>query len=88
MKKLLWWLLVLMMVVGLLAGCGTSSVEQEGADTGSNASMFIKVESDTYWNVVYHRDTKVMYAVSEGSYNRGTFTLLVDADGKPLLWEG
>ncbi|MBE6924800.1 MAG: hypothetical protein E7466_06155 [Ruminococcaceae bacterium] len=87
MKKIFGWLLALVMVLAL-AGCGTSSVEQEGADTGSNASMFVEVESAMNWYVVYHRDTKVMYAVSDGSYNHGTFTMLVDADGKPLLWEG
>jgi hypothetical protein len=28
-----------------------------------------------------------MYAVSSGAYNGGTFTLLVDENGKPMLWE-
>lgn len=32
-------------------------------------------------------EAKVMYAVSYGTSNCGTFTLLVDADGKPMLWE-
>lgn len=36
--------------------------------------------------IVYDKDTKVMYSVSNGVYNRGTLTLLVDADGKPLLY--
>lgn len=31
---------------------------------------------------------KVMYAVSGGAYNNGTFTLLVNPDGTPMLWEG
>ena len=29
---------------------------------------------------------KVMYAVSDGTYNHGNFTLLVDANGNPLLY--
>lgn len=29
-----------------------------------------------------------MYAVSHDTNNNGTFTLLVDKDGKPLIWEG
>ena len=37
--------------------------------------------------IVYHKETKVMYAVSCGSYNYGNLTVLVDADGKPMLWE-
>lgn len=33
------------------------------------------------------KETGVMYAVSNGGYNSGTFTLLVDENGKPLIWE-
>lgn len=51
-------------------------------------SMFVIVENHTFLDVVYHKDTKVMYAVSTGSYNLGTFTLLVDADGKPMIYDG
>ena len=87
MKRIFVWLLALVTVLALV-GCGTSNVEQEGADTVSNASMFVEVERDVYWYIVYHRDTKVMYTVSDGAHNRGTFTLLVDADGNPLLWRG
>ncbi len=37
--------------------------------------------------VVYHVKTRVMYAVSEGFCNHGTFTLLVNPDGKPMLYK-
>lgn len=37
--------------------------------------------------IFHHRETKVMYAVSGGTYNRGNFTLLVNSDGSPMLWE-
>lgn len=47
-----------------------------------------EVEDMSTWKVVYHKKTKVMYAVSDGSYNYGTFTLLVNADGTPMIWEG
>lgn len=50
--------------------------------------MFVEIESTMYWSVVFHRDTKVMYAVSEGDKNYGTFTLLVNPDGTPMIWEG
>lgn len=62
-----------------------------GVETAKNeddTSMFVEVENTTLWKVVYHKDTKVMYVVSTGSYNHGTFTLLVDADGKPMIYEG
>ena len=38
--------------------------------------------------VVYDKDTMVMYTVSEGKYNSGNLTLLVDENGKPLLYQG
>ena len=65
--------------------CGCTRVKKEEL---ADVSRFVCVEDKYEWKVVYDRYTRVMYAVSQGSYNRGTFTLLVDADGKPLLWNG
>jgi hypothetical protein len=65
-----------------LTGC--SEVE----DKSSDISEFVIVEITNSWRVVYHKKTKVMYVVSDGTYNRGTFTLLVNADGTPMIWEG
>lgn len=62
-----------------------------GVETAKNeddTSMFVEVENTTLWKVVYHKDTKVMYVVTTGSYSHITFTLLVDADGKPMIYEG
>ncbi|MEG0453758.1 MAG: hypothetical protein RR559_00070 [Bacteroides sp.] len=50
-------------------------------------SMFVEVERTGRWRVVYHRDTKVMYTVSSGAYNMGSFTLMVDPDGDPMIYE-
>ena len=66
-----------------LSGC-VANVETEKT---KEESMFVMVEETLVWSVVYHRESKVMYAVSGGSYNGGTFTLLVNADGSPMLWE-
>lgn len=59
----------------------------ETAKSEDGASMFVLVERARDWYVVYHKNTKVMYAVSAGTRNYGMFTLLVDADGKPMLYE-
>lgn len=45
------------------------------------------IERTDYWKVVYDRETKVMYTVSCGGYNRGNFTILVDQNGNPLLYD-
>ena len=81
MKRIIAIVLILLM----LAGC--AKVERASKDP-VNVSRFMMVENCDPWRIVVDRETKVMYAVSIGQYNRGTFTLLVDADGKPLLWEG
>lgn len=69
----------------LLFGCGANGTESQVVD--GKASMFVHVEDGPTWDVYYHRDTKVMYVVSDGSYNYGTFTVLVNPDGSPMLWE-
>ena len=46
------------------------------------------MEEGSKWMVVVDTKTGVMYSVSNGGYNHGTFTLLVDAEGKPLIYDG
>lgn len=87
-------LIILVMIVSLLfglVGCNTTKqLTQEDLDNGSRSeySMFIELEQGSVYSIVYHKDTKVMYAISNGSYNFGTFTVMVNADGSPMLYEG
>lgn len=72
-----------------LIGCGTP-IERVDEKPQKPVSMFIIVEGsgmDSY-RIVYHRDTKVMYAISCGGYNAGNFTVLLNPDGSPMIWEG
>lgn len=72
-----------------LIGCGTAH-EQIDEKPQKPVSMFVVIEGhgvDSY-RIVYHRDTKVMYAISAGTYNFGNFTVLVNPDGSPMIWEG
>ncbi len=80
MKKVLAIVIVLLMLVGCAK---TEKVKEQ-----SFVSRFMTVESTNAWRIVVDRETRVLYAVSLGMYNIGVFTVLVDADGKPLLWEG
>lgn len=84
MKKIL---LLVMAVIGLSA-CAPSTVESIVQLKGDQPSRFIEVEHSNFWVVVYDKETLTMYVVSNSGYNHGNFTLLVDADGKPLLWDG
>lgn len=86
MKKIA-LMIVLVLLALCLAGCG-AEVERQTQAQNIIKSIFVIVE-DTYdWKIVYDRETKVMYAVSDGTYNQGNFTVLVNADGTPKLWEG
>ena len=86
MKKALLIVCILVLCFAL-AGCGPP-VERQTQASNEVKSMFVLVEKASLWCVVYDRETKVMYAVSYATYNRGTFTMLVNADGTPKLWKG
>lgn len=77
MKRLIFAFVLLSFV-----GCGNPEQMKE------EHPYFGIVEKSSAWCVVYDRRTKVMYVYPHGYNNTGTFTVLVDADGKPLLWEG
>lgn len=72
-----------------LTGCIDADTERASNSEGESAkSMFVEVEETAYWKIVYDRETKVMYAVSSYSSGAGKFTLLVNTDGTPKLWDG
>lgn len=81
MKKVIAILLILLMLVG----CGKTTRAESESDKNKR---FVTIETAWTYLVVADRETGVMYAVSNGVYNCGTFTLLVDEDGNPLIWDG
>lgn len=86
MKRKIILILVLVFVLNVFTACAKGIItEYQEQD---NESMFVAVETTSLWKIVYHKETRVMYAISYSSYNCGNFTLLVDADGSPLLWDG
>ena len=85
MKKVLAVIFALVVAVSVSA-CGANQPEK--VDNADFSSRFVIVEDADSWYVVADKDTRVMYVVSDGFYNRGTFTLLVNADGTPLVYTG
>lgn len=80
MKKIFICLIMLF----ILSGCASNSVDSEVTD---DDSMFVRIENTNMaFDVVYHKKTKVMYAISTGGYNGGTVTVLVDENGSPMLY--
>ena len=80
--------LVIISIVVMLAGCTSTRAEAKEVDVSNDGDTFVCIDSDYGCWIVYHKDTKVMYAISNGQYNLGTVTLLVNADGTPMIWEG
>ena len=79
-------LIVVLMCFFLLVTSGCTTIEKETEE--KQTSMFVEIETADVWRVVYHKETKVMYAVSGGFYNVGNFTVLVNADGTPMIYGG
>jgi hypothetical protein len=88
-------LIILIIIMSILLTACTADVEPV-----NNSKYYIKVDNhpeasfiylyskpadDVY--IIYNEKTKVMYAVSNGSYNKGTFVELKNADGSLLTYE-
>lgn len=80
------YILLIITVLTILLATGCAKVENKTEQEPVDVSRFERVEYTAVWEIVVDRETGVMYAVSHGDYNHGTFTVLVDADGKPLIW--
>ena len=80
--------LIIVSIMLMFAGCASTRAEATEIDDAGDGNTFILVDADYYCWIVYHKDTKVMYAVSRSGYNAGTYTVLVNADGTPMIWEG
>lgn len=83
MKKIMISLIIVTTIIGL----AYILKDIVGIESKADNARFIKIDEYDYGYIVYDKQTKVEYAVSNGSYNRGTITLLVDQEGKPLLYK-
>ena len=82
MKRLIMIVLVAVMMLSLSA-CATKRTRET---VKGETSRMVYVEETGAYCIVHDKYTKVMYAVSNSGYNYGNFTLLVDANGNPLLY--
>lgn len=82
MKKLIAIVLITLMMLSMTA-CATKRTSEV---VKGETSRMIEVEETGAYVIVYDKYTKVMYAISNSGYNNGNFTLLVDANGNPLLY--
>ena len=83
-------LLITLLLSLMLFGCGANKVitnVRYTDDRPDRYSLFEEVSDHNAWKIIYQKKTDVMYVVSNGKYNRGVFTLMVDANGNPLLYD-
>ena len=85
-NKILVLVIALVLLMTVMTGCAPTKVESKL--TIEKPSIFVMVERTYGYDVVYDRETKVMYTVSNLSHGSGVFTLLVNRDGSPKLWKG
>lgn len=72
----------------VLFGCGQRTIQDEAKkEQDSYNTYFIRISEEYGGAIVYDSRTGVQYWRSEGAYNLGTLTMLVDTDGKPLIYK-
>ena len=83
MKKILISIVMIVLII-LLA-----YIFKDTITVNSNASdaRFVLISNEGVFDICYDKETKVQYSISRGSYNEGNLTILVDAEGKPLLYQ-
>lgn len=86
MKKFI-AIIMLITFSALLVGC--SSDDNAVIQNHILRNRFVKVESDNAGYAIYvDVETNVMYLAMRHNVNQLGLTVLVDADGKPLLYSG
>lgn len=82
MKRCMAILLVLVMVVAMMVGCVSTPIVED-VETGDR---FVVVVSQGTNAVYADTETGVMYYFHISGYGGG-MTVMVDADGNPLIWD-
>ena len=92
MRKLQLTLVICIIMAVLFASCAGSKAEHANAvsviDTKEDYNnVFEQIGYGGSYIIVYHKQTKVMYVVSDEYRNKGNFTLLVNPDGTPMIYK-
>ena len=89
MNKRFLFIAFMIVISTLFVGCSDGKYDQVAISKEELSNrMFIELSDEKSGSVVVDKETKVMYWKSEGSYNCGVLTLLVNPDGTPRIWKG
>lgn len=83
------FVIVLLLIISIIA-IGILFKDVTIKDTYSYSSRFVEVLDEENFEIIVDKNTKVMYLQSTRGIVRagyGGLTVMVDAEGKPLLWE-
>ena len=76
-------------LIAVMMALGLSACSEQPIENPTNLQVhFVKIASYSNYDIVYNAANRVMYTQSRGMYNFGTFTLLVNDDGSPMIWKG
>lgn len=82
-KKLFCLLLIFILPILLLSGC-----DKKAGNSTSELVAISYENTDIGFTIIFvHKKTKVMYLFVKSGYGGG-LTVMLDSDGKPLLYKG
>lgn len=73
-----------MLVILSLSGCVANSVSEDK----KSHPEFVEIGVEKYCSIVYHKQTGVVYIMSNTPQSKGVYTVMVDRSGKPLVYMG
>ena len=88
MKKLICILLVICLIVTCLVGCCCEKKEEAPARFRIVDAVDIEGSGSVRSYIIVDTETNVMYLRVNANTAFNGITVLLDTDGKPLLWEG
>ena len=77
MRKVIGIILILAIILITLTGCTSAET----------VDRFIKIYREGDLDIYYDKETKVQYILVNNGYG-AAMAVLIDSDGKPLLYEG
>ena len=64
------------------------TIWHDDTNNGNMTAPYVKVYSGFDYDIVYDKETMVMYSISTATDSRGVATVMLNADGTPKLWDG
>ena len=79
-------MVIILFIASVIAVIFLSTACAKVGEPYHDSSRMVVAEKDGYWTILYDRKTMVMY-MSVQLDSRYGLTVMLDADGKPLLYE-